>query len=498
MTILRRPWDLSGEAVSHLGPSDCFLSEEVANHASETARAAHEPLLSYPGRELRLFPYPKTGAAPGPPAVAGLPARPRTGQEPVTEAEQFAANSRDRMHAVIGRIGELEAALDDPERLWERLAEAWRRAEDEAIPHMAEIVRQARTMPAHLFALENRIRRVLRRTRERLPLDRVQEMDRSSMIWLARQPGSTTVERAGPAQRVLAIARHENFNTLENRVLRAYLHLARLVARQWLREHERARATPRYKSVLTYSRKCRRIERELETAGVGLVTPGMTANYVLMEDRDYRAVHEAWVKLLRQERPEDEFWAWQAQNWTDFCTLALTLSLHQIEDSELVVQSPLVWLDDARAGRRFLHDRPLAVFWLRREGLVVEVQARPAQVSQMQFACRAWVWLRISDLSTGGIPRRVPVWTPHAFERLPPRGSAAEAAALAAMVSRIGRHEVLRDGVILMPAHGDFERHEARNGRVRVASIALDASGTTLARGMAALGEFVRTCMGAP
>ena len=178
--------------------------------------------------------------------------------------------------------------------------------------------------------------------------------------------------------------------------------------------------------------------------------------------------------------------------------MALTLSLHAVKGSELVVQSPLVWLDEPRAGRRFLHDRPLAVFWLRREGLVVEVQARPERISQMQFACRAWVWLRVSDLSTGGMPRRVPVWTPHAFERLPGRASASEAATLAAMAARTGRHEAMREGVILAPAQGRGERCEATAGGVRIVSIALDASGPTLRDGLAALGDFVRSCVRNP
>lgn len=495
MTLLRRPWAVDGDSEAVLGPADCFLSEKVSGGPSGMVYASHARLLALQDRELCLFPYPKTGAASGPPAVAGLPARPKTGQEPATEAERRGADMFLRMHEVLARIGDLETALDDPERLWDRLAEAWRRAEDESDPHMAEIVRQARTMPVHLGALENRIRRVLRRSRERVPLDRVQEMDRSSMIWLARQPGRTTAERAGPAQRVLAIARYESFDTLENRVLRAYVRLAQLVARQWMRDHDRARATARFRAVVGYFRMCRRIDRELEAAGVGLAEPGTTANYILMENRDYRAAREAWIRLLSQERPEDDLWAWQAQSWTDFCVLALALSLHRIEDSELVVQSPLVWLDEARAGRRFLCDRPLAVFWLRREGLIVEVQARPEHVSRMQFACRAWVWLRVYDLSISGIPRRVPVWTPHAFERLPADACATEAATLAAMAARIGQGEVMREGVIMMPAHGKVELCEETSGGVKIAAIPLDASGATLRDGMAALGEFVRSCV---
>lgn len=495
MSLLSRPWttDPSGDRV--LGPSDCFLADEPSSGTVRRPRSTGIVLLSGAGRELQLLPYPKGGIATGPPAVAGLPVRPRTGHAPQDKAEEEAATALARMHDVLARIEDLEMALDDPDRLWERLAEAWRRAEQDSDPRMAEIVRQARVLPAHLSALKGRIRRVLRRRRERVPLDRVQEMDRSSMIWLARQPGRTIAERAGGDQRVLAIARHENFDTLENRVLRAYVRLASLVARQWLREHRRADAAPRYRAVEGHLRRCRRIDRELADLGVGIADPGITPNYVLTEDRDYRTVREAWIRLLQQELLEDDLWAWQAQSWTDFCVLALALSLRGMDGAALVAQSPLIWLDEAHAGQRFRSDRPLAVFWLRRENLVVEVQARPEGVSKMQAACRAWVWLKITHLGSSEVPRRVPVWTPHCFARMDLSAEAPAAAQLVAMAARVGHAEAMREGVILAPAHGHFEAADGRAGAARVTAIALDASGVALREGMEALRGFVRSCV---
>lgn len=495
MSLLSRPWHLDARADRVLGPSDCFLADLPSNGGTGLARTSSVVLLSGAGRELRLYPYPKSGSAAGPPAAKGLPARPRTGHEPQGAVEEEAAAAFARMHEVLARIEDVETALDDPEHLWERLAEAWRLAEKDSDPRMAEIVRQARMVPAHLSALEGRIRRVLRRRRERVPLDRVQEMDRSSMIWLARQPGRTIAERAGGDQRVLAIARHENFDTLENRVLRAYVRLASLIARQWLHEHRGASAAPRYRAVRDHARRCRRIDRELADLGIGLAEPGVTPNYVLSEDRDYRIIREGWIRLLRQELLQDDLWAWQAQSWTDFCVLALTLALHAMQGAELVAQSPLLWMSEARAGQRFCSDRPLAVFWLRREGLVVEVQARPEGVSRMQAASRAWVWLKITELETDQVPRRVPVWTPHCFARMNLAAESPDAARLVAMAARVGHSEAMREGVILTPAQGAFEATESRAGNVRVAAIALDASGAALEDGMKALRNFVRSCV---
>ncbi|PSL16039.1 hypothetical protein [Shimia abyssi] len=494
MNLVRRPWSLRSEGVEEavFGPEDCLLGDSF----SQTDRKSrHTRLLSLGNRELRLFPYPKKGSADFPVQISGLPARPKIGLEPKTPEETIAVEVSGRMHRVLARIEELEGALDDPENLWERLQTAWDRAEDESNPRMAEIVRQAGHIKPHLLELEKRIRRVLRRNRELTPLDRVQEMDRASMLWMVRQPGRNTAERAGADQRVLAIVRHENFDTLENRVFHAYLKLASHFARQWIREHKQAQSSQRFRLVEDYYRLCRRLIRELKEMGVSVAPPGITANYVLMEDRAYRAVNEAWDRLLRQDKAEDELWAWQAESWTDFCILAVTLALFGLDEAKLISQAPLVWMDEAMQGRRFLHDRPLAVFWLRESDRIVEVQARPEKISKLQFAARANLWLRIIDLKTDAIPRRIPVWTPHSFNRMSPEIEATNAATLVQMLRNQPGQEILREGLILIPAHGVAESSEAISGGGRVLAISMDARGETLKEGKRVLASFVQTCI---
>ena len=496
MTLIARPWSLVGEDDRILGPTDCFLAAIPEGLTTVFGHASHARLLSHGGRELRLFPYPKSGRSTGTPRVDGLPARPATGQEPQNDQESIAEIAFSRMHEVLARIGELEAALDDPEHLWNRLAEAWIEAGEHPQPRMAEIVRQANEMPARLGMLENQIRRVLRRARERVPISRAQELDKTSMIWLARQPGHNTAERAGSSQRVLAIARHESFDTLENRVLHSYVRLAGLVCRQWMLEHDCSRMVERYRVVEAFSRTCGRFERELAALGVGLVESGITPNYILMEDREYRAVREGWVRLLGAELVDDDLWAWQAQAWTDFCVLAVTLSLFLMGGAEFVAQSPFVWRDEAETGRMFVCDNPMAVIWLRRENLIVEVISRPENVSYFQAACRAWVWLRVSNLSDDESGCIVPVWTPHTFERIDTRVAAQEAVRFLSRTVRAVSKGSSRNGLILLPANGCGEVASEAMDTVQVTAIALDASGPLLQEGMTALGDFVATRIG--
>jgi len=67
------------------------------------------------------------------------------------------------------------------------------------------------------------LRKVLIRERETMSLGMVQQVDAHCLRWLCRQPGHDAIEKAGAKQRILAIVRRENFNTLENRVFKDFL-----------------------------------------------------------------------------------------------------------------------------------------------------------------------------------------------------------------------------------------------------------------------------------
>ncbi|MGP9805935.1 hypothetical protein [Paracoccus sp. NSM] len=493
MKRLLRPW--SSRQIDEgdpYGPGACLLSEG-GPHVPNAMSYAELMSGSFRGevRRLLLHPYPKRSRDQNP-LREGFPTRPPVNSEPRTADEKFASDTLRRMNEVLARIQELEDALDDPSQIWPRLRDAWKRAEDEADPRMAEIVKQAREVSPVLKDLEKRIRRVLRRTRELTPLDRVQEMDRASMLWLSRQPGRSIAERAGPAQRILSTVRHENFDTLENRVFHSYVRLAALVAREWQREHRQADGSDRFRLVDTMRLRCRAIARDLEGLGVGLAEPGTTPNYVLMQDKGYRTVRQNWERLLRRERILDDLWAWQAQTWTDFSVLAIVLAIDELDEARLIAQSPIVWRQEAFKGRWFDQDRPLAVFWLERTGRIVEVQARPEQPGALLTLARAHVSLRVTDPTRSELPRRIAVWTPHAMRRLDIQVGAEEAASMLSEIGQVTSGEIMRDGLILTPAQGDPQHLVASRGKAQVDAIAFDASGVSLALGMEALREFIR------
>ncbi|MGG7566577.1 hypothetical protein ACQ5SO_10505 [Rhodovulum sp. DZ06] len=488
MRRLSRPW--GREALSRpFAPADCLLTEADDGAA---VPGAHSLLMRAGGRRLLLHPYPRSASGEDPPR-RGFPVRPRRGQDPQGEAEERGAEALRRMNEVLARVQELEEALDDPARTWPRLRAAWDRARDEANPRMAEIVRQARDLGRPLERLEPRLRRVLRRARETVPVARVQEVDRASMLALARRPGRTTAERAGPEQRILGIVRRENFDTPENRVLRSYCELAASVARGWLREHPYAQGGRRWAMVEAHRKRCALLERTLADKGVARAAPGMQPNYVLSQDPDYRAIHKAWVLLLQMARREDDLWAWQAQTWTDFCVLACVLSLEALDEAELVAQSPIIWRDEAVHGRFFAPGAPLATFWLRETGRIVEVRARPEGVGPRRAVARAQALMTVHTPGARDFPRHIAIWTPHAMERINPAAAAEQARDTLEELQRVPSDEILRDGLILTPAHGPFARKARQGPRTRIEAIALGASGAALGDGLSALGAYLRS-----
>jgi hypothetical protein len=438
--------------------------------------------------ELILHPYPKNANAQRPDRI-GFPVRPRGVKEHETPDDVRARELLRRMNEVLARVQELGEALEDPLHVWPRLRDAWARAEDENDPRMAEIVRQARDILPRLKALEPRIRKVLRRTRELTSLDRVQEMDRASMRWLVRQPGRTIAERAGSSQRILATVRRENFDTSENRVLHSYSRLAFQVARDWMQEHPRAKNSRRYAQVEYFGRFCKAFALMLADLEVSVADVGIVPNYVLMQDPSYHAIYEAWRRLLEEDKVLDDLWAWQAETWTDFSVLAVVLALSELKEAELVAQSPIVWRSEASLGRWFEQDRPIAVFWLKDTGRILEVQSRPEAPGRLLALTRAHVSLRISDINKGGM-RRVAVWTPHSMVRLDLADAVERANERLVEIQPFSQTEVLRNGLILTPSHGQFEYRCATGPRTRVDGIALEASGEGLRKGLDAIRMF--------
>lgn len=279
-----------------------------------------------------------------------------------------------RIKRVWTRLRDVEDVIADPATMWKRLSDIWLRSETDERPRMDEIVKQARALPNVIERLDKTPRRILRRVHKQMPLSRVQELDRRSMTWLIRQPGDTIAQQAGDRQRIMAVAREENFNTLENRVLLAYARLAWRVASDYLPAPSNKRPLrSRELLVRAYGKRCRQLAIDLAAKGVVEAPADVTPNFVLLNNPDYSAIWHAWNKLLKRKRIVDELWRWQTRSWNEFCALAVLVALQSIEGARVVATSPVVFRSEQVKGCWVESINPLGVIHLVRQQLIVEV-----------------------------------------------------------------------------------------------------------------------------
>ena len=339
-----------------------------------------------------------------------FPERPPTKHQPQTDEEQKGHDLFLRAYSVWDRLRDVDTALADPAFLWEELRRRWT-SDDRSEPQMDVIVEHAKRLRRTIDELERTPRRILRRTHQQIPLSRVQELDRRSMTWLVRQPGSSLAERAGDRQAILAVAREENFNTLENRVLRAYSELAAFVAADYISRNQSKAKSKRASLVGDFGRRCKRLSRELASRGVGLAEPGCMPNFVLQQNPRYNSVWNAWDELLKRELVNDDLWRWQGRSWEEFCALAVMVGLVNIPGAKLVASAPISFRTEQKRGRWLDHDNPLGAFYLEQQGLVVEVRFDMNRPGTLRADFGAPIWITLGKTGdSDDFLTNIPVW----------------------------------------------------------------------------------------
>jgi hypothetical protein len=391
-----------------------------------------------------------------------------------------------RARAVWDRIQDVDTALADPATLWETLHSLWT-GTDAGMPQMHVIVRHARELSTVLEALGRRPRKVLRRVHRSLPVGRVQEIDRRAMLWLARQPGEELAEKAGDRQRLLAVAREENYDILENRVLRSYAELAARVGRDYL-SRNRSRATSRRaRDVERFVQRCRGLARDLAARSVRLAEAGVTPNFVLQQNAEYRKIWDGWAQLRRQDLIEDDLWRWQALSWSEYCALVLMVALIAVPGAQVVATAPIWFREEQQRGTWIEWDSPLGVVYLPEQSLVVEVANARAGGPMARLGARLVLRLRGVGQDTGQ-RALVPVWPLWAVQ------GGLSASDLPELVEAF-RHLPLQDrpkgAVVLRPAV-DSEAASIRRLE-RTVALALGTDGPALRD---TLGELTRYLQG--
>lgn len=488
MISLSRPWKPITE--DHFTESDCLLTE-----VSVMDREPLDSVVTMIGEgrggitKLLMHPYPVRGDAEDP-ARRSFPLRPKKPKDIDEDVETFERRILISMHSIIDRVSELGDALLDSENTWERLDQAWSNAQEDLEPKTSEIVWQSIDLLQLVKEFDHKLRKVLRRNRELIPIDRAQEMDRASIRWLVRQPGRNMVERAGSDQRVMGITRREDFNTLENRVLHSYVVLASDVAREWLLEHRAVCHSEKYTQVRSFQKVCKHLSVVLREIEVGVSTTDVQPNYVLMQNPDYRKIYNAWRNLLLMQRALDQLWEWQAETWTDFSVLSIVLSLGNIDGASLVYQSPIVFkYDAADFGRFYAHEEVLAGYWLPQYNCLVEVIVRPKKAPLFQAKLKSPVALNIHFPNQCKKSLIIPIWALHALNDFDLTEEVLNASELLDSIAIRNEPEDVFSAIMIVPAYGNPDHEIYVDNGSRLICLSYDANGKSLKDGLSNLNQ---------
>ena len=201
---------------------------------------------------------------------------------------------------------------------------------------------------------------MLARDRQLRPAHRIEQIDAACLRWLARQPGRSVPEKAGPRQRVLSVVRVEDADTHENRVVRDLVVRAARACELYLREHRGHGNHARIDLVRRFGDLQRRLIRESAVGGAGRLASAAQPNYVLLHDDRYRPLWSAYQRLVRHQMLLDSAWRWQQRVWSETCVFAALAAIDRLSGnaarrtarSDLVLQAEHVtgrFIDPATA-----------------------------------------------------------------------------------------------------------------------------------------------------
>jgi hypothetical protein len=185
-------------------------------------------------------------------------------------------------------------------------------------PPVSLIVKVQERLSGPLEEIRGALRRMLRRQRRSVPVSLASSIDAGCLQWLARQPGRTLEERAGPKQRVLAVIREDTVDTFENRVLKRCLEMCVDEASRYLRMfNQRFARHPRVQLVKQLLESAVSMLRLEEFAEIRELDDDSRPNYALQFERRYSHIWWAYQVLKRRRREEDELWTWRHRVWSE-------------------------------------------------------------------------------------------------------------------------------------------------------------------------------------
>ena len=188
-------------------------------------------------------------------------------------------------------------------------------------------------------SIARRPRRILLRYRKNTQLHRIQELDSACIRDIARRPGRTFKEKAGPRQELLAVHRRNSPDTFENQVFGWVLNRMIGRAMDYVVTNQRhlQNSSPRVQCVSRYGRQCQEwfsLEHFQVLSHDKLQHP-IQPNYSLQMDERYHHVYKTYRKLLKEQHARDDAWEWQRTLWSESARQLVSCTLTELFNGDL-------------------------------------------------------------------------------------------------------------------------------------------------------------------
>lgn len=200
-------------------------------------------------------------------------------------------------------------------------------------PVYSLIVRISEELSALLPKLTNTLRKILFTKRQMLPVNRVNELDAACLRWIVRQPGESLYEKASSNNfKLMGLSRNEQYDLLENRVLKDFLYRCRSRASDYIEFFSKNGIkdfsdSDRIKKVNRYKNICSDLLSHPIFNGITRQNALPTPNYVLQNDHRYKKIWKYYLSLIRYDKLKDDLWKEQKVTFRDITYLLLQTAL---------------------------------------------------------------------------------------------------------------------------------------------------------------------------
>ena len=226
--------------------------------------------------------------------------------------------------------------------------------EEKKEPPLRLIVKIATEQYDLVRILSGKLNKVLQRDRQQTPIGKAQQLDTQCMRWLSRQPGITPMEKAGAKQKILSVVRYETFDTLENRVFKAFLKRCFINGESYI--HDYAMLFPDSKRVAEVRRYLSLVKRILSDPvflTIRTLRSVPRPNYVLQNNVRYRIIWKLFLQLVNKTRLMEIIWKQRNLLLREFAKMVFLSYCHKrtwtpMDDLSIVHN---LWVDQFASGK---------------------------------------------------------------------------------------------------------------------------------------------------